>query len=648
MTVQPQSPVNAPVSPRTAQRLVVSPLGLTEVEITDGFWAEWQQLNREVTAPHALRWLERDGSVENLRQLADGATTDTHRGMWFSDSDVYKVLEALSWDLAWAPSDGLNHVVSTISDVLRRAQRDDGYVNSYVQAGHESRWENLVMSHEFYCIGHLIQAGVAHRRATGRDELFSVARRAADCVVRDFGEHRRKDTDGHPVIEMALVELYRETGDRAYLQLAQQLVDVRGRGVLDPGDHFDSKYYQDATPVRQETTVVGHAVRALYLLSGVVDLYLETGEQALLDSALRQWTAMTASKTYLTGAVGSRFEGEAFGDEYELPPDLVYGETCATIGGIMLSWRLLLATGESRFADSIERALCNLFAGSTAIGRDAFFYSNPAQRRSARPAALEDTRPSRSEAPGTRPAWFKCSCCPPNIMRTVASLGHYVATHNGSGIQLHQYLPATIRTDAASVRVDTAYPLDGAVTVTVTASGEPAWTLSLRVPGWCRGASVTVNGAAADEQVGENGYIQLTREWHAGDVVVLDLPMPVRLTVSHPAVDAVRGTVAVERGPLVYCFEDHDQPDDVDLNHVELLANEPLEMERRDDFLGAPTVVIHAVGFARDDRAWGLRGWATLGDEPTADGHTVRLTAIPYHLWANRGPSVMRTFIPVR
>ncbi len=263
-------PVTGPVSPLSTERLAVRPLGLPQVDITGGFWARWQRLNREVTAPHALRWLERDGSLENLRRLGDGEVAETHRGMWFSDSDIYKVLEGLAWDLARAPSGELDGVVSSMSEVLRRAQCDDGYLNSYVQEGHETRWDNLVMSHELYCIGHLIQAGVAHRRATGTDDLFAIARRAADCVVRDFGDHRRKDTDGHPVIEMALVELYRETGEASYLQLAQQLIDVRGRGVLDPGDHFDSRYYQDATPVRQETTVVGHAVRALY--PGVVDL----------------------------------------------------------------------------------------------------------------------------------------------------------------------------------------------------------------------------------------------------------------------------------------------------------------------------------------------------------------------------------------
>ena len=645
MTPSPRVP--GPVSPLATDQLAVHPLGLSDTTLTGGFWARWQQANREVTAPHALRMLERDGSVDNLRRLGT-ADPGPHQGLWFSDSDVYKVLEAISWEQGRVPSAELAAAVTELAAVLRTAQQPDGYVNSFVQAGYEVRWDNLVTSHELYCIGHMIQAGVAHHRATGGDELFDIVRRAADCVVRDFGDQRRKDTDGHPEIEMALVELYRETRHRPYLDLARQLVDVRGHGVLEPrGGHFDSTYFVDATPVRKETTVVGHAVRALYLLSGVIDVYLETGEPALLDSAVRQWDAMTATKTYLTGAVGSRFDGESFGEEYELPQDLVYGETCATIAAIQASWRLLLATGESRFADGIERALFNLLAGSTSVERDAFFYNNPAQRRVARPAASTDSGPQRAEAPGTRPHWFACACCPPNIMRTIASLGGYVATYSDSGIQVQQYIPSTVDTPVGSLSTTTRYPLDGAVEVTVTATREEPWTLSLRVPAWCRGASVTVNGEPLPASSSRAGYLDITRQWGAGDVVALDLPMPVRLTVAHPSVDAVRGAVAIERGPVVYCFESPDQDPDVDLNRVELLLDEPLREQAREDFLGQEVVVVAAQAIARDDSGWTGTGWATLDERPAVTGRRVTLTAIPYHLWANRGPSVMRIFTPV-
>ncbi|HET6215031.1 MAG TPA: glycoside hydrolase family 127 protein, partial [Micromonosporaceae bacterium] len=265
-------------------------------------------------------------------------------------------------------------------------------------------------------------------------------------------------------------------------------------------------------------------------------------------------------------------------------------------------------------------------------------------RRVARPAAPTETRPQRAEAPGTRPRWFECACCPPNIMRTVASLGGYVATHTEAGVQLHQYLPATIAAGAVSLAVATRYPLDGLVEVTVTGTPDPQWTLSLRVPGWCRGATVTVNGEPVTVTT---GYVDICRAWRAGDVVALSMPMPLRLTVSHPAVDAVRGTVAVERGPLVYCFESPDQADGVDLNRVELLVDSPLS-EEDGEVLGEPVVVAVGRGVLRDDSAWARTGWASLDEMPAPAGRTVELRAIPYHLWANRGPSVMRIFIPVR
>lgn len=643
-------PVMGPVSPLATTQLALRPLGLDRVGLTGGFFGEWQRLNRTVTTPHALGWLERDGSIDNLRRLGDGHMPQPHRGMWFSDSDVHKVLEAIAWDLGRAPSADLDATVTTLAGVLRAAQGADGYLNSYVQAGFEQRWDNLVMSHELYCIGHLIQAGVAHQRCTGRADLLEVARRAADCVVRDFGENQRKDTDGHPVIEAALVELYRQTGAREYLDLALQLINVRGFGVLNPKGHFDSQYYQDATPVRQQTTVVGHAVRALYLLAGVVDVYLETGDRALLDSAVRQWESMTATKLYLTGAVGSRFDGESFGDEYELPPDLVYGETCASVASIMVAWRLLLATGESRFADAMERTLYNLVAASTSVDRNAFFYNNPAQRRTARPAAPAQGRHQRAEAPGTRPAWFNCSCCPPNIMRTIAALGGYLATDTDAGVQVHQFLPASIATGTGGrtrrLHMSTRYPVAGTVEITVAETDSTQWTLSLRVPGWCRDASVTVNGELVTAPVNDRGYLEVDRVWRPGDTLVYTMAMPLRLTVAHPAVDAVHGMVAVERGPIVYCFESPDQPDGVDLNRVELRLDRPMAEQPR-ALLGQSVAAVIAPAVARDDGAWNGSGWATLGEAPSSRGREIELVAIPYHLWANRGPSVMRIFVPI-
>lgn len=643
----------APVVPRASGRLAVQPLGLDSVRIVGGAWAEWQRDNRNATTPHAFGWLERDGTIDNLRRLDPvGSYQGERRGPWFTDSDLYKALEGVAWDLGREESAELASLMHDISGIIERAQEHDGYLNSFVQAGLDVRWDNLAKSHELYCIGHLIQAGIAHRRATGKTELFEVAVKAADVVVADFGGLRRRDTDGHEEIEMALVELYRETGENAYLDLAAQLIDVRGHRTVDTSAFGDSVYYQDETPVREETTVVGHAVRAVYLLAGVVDLYLETGEPELLAAALRQWESMTATKTYLNGALGSRFTGEAFGDRYELPPDLVYGETCATIGNIMLSWRLLLATGESRFADAIERALYNLFSASTSVERTGFFYNNPAQRRTALEAAPTDTRPDRTDAPGTRPMWFECACCPPNIMRTIASLGAYVSSHTDDAIQLHQYLPASIDAESAVGRirlaVATRYPVDGVVSVEVTETPDADWAMEFRIPDWARAdaVAIAVNGRPQGVSPDERGYASVRRTWSAGDIVTLELPMRPRFTVAHPSVDAVRGAVAIERGPVVYAFESADQATGVDLNSVELFRGSAIT-ESRTELLGQPTVLLTVRGRARRDEAWAGTGWKSLEEVPPVDGDEVDLVAIPYALWANRGPSVMRIFVPL-
>jgi DUF1680 family protein len=641
--------IAAPCAPRADDHLVLHPLGIDQVEITGGFWGDWQDRNRAVTTPHALTWLERDGAMDNLRRLGDAGGEPERRGMLFSDSDLYKALEGIAWDIGRKSSPELTAVVADATRLLEQAQEEDGYLNSWVQAGRAERFADLAHGHEMYCAGHLIQAGVALARTTGEDELLAVARRLADTLVREFGDRRRVDVDGHPEIETALVELYRYTGDRSYLDLAQQFVDVRGHGVIGPGD-FGSAYFQDDVPVREQPTVVGHSVRALYLMAGVVDLFLETGERALLEAGERQWGSMVAEKTYLTGAVGSRFEGEAFGDPFELPPDLIYGETCAGIASVMASWRLLLATGQGKYADLIERTLHNLFAASTSVAGDGFFYVNPVQRRRPRAAAPVDGKPLRSDAPGTRPAWFDCACCPPNIMRTVASLGGYLATADDTGVQLHLYAPAEIDVllgdGQVRATVQTDYPLDGTVVVRVEESPSQPWTLSLRIPAWCRGASVEVDGEQLAATADDAGYVRIERAWASGDVVRLVLPMPVRLTVAHPAVDAVRGTVAIERGPLTYCLESVDQSPGVDLDAVELAADPQLRVVTRPDLLGG-TLAIEADAVVRDDSGWGGSGWASLGEEPATLTRPVTLTAIPYYLWANRGPSAMRVWIPL-
>jgi uncharacterized protein len=630
-----------PVDPTTDAPVVLRPLPLGGARIGAGLWAQRQQVNRDVTIPEGERQLHEAGNINNLR-LAAGTGDGTYRGPVFQDSDVYKWLEAVAWEQGRAPSETLAQWQRDVTAVVADAQAADGYVNSFVQVtrGDTDRFADLPFGHELYCAGHLIQAAVAQYRATGREELLQVATRFADYIGQTFGTDRLNELDGHEVVETALVELYRLTGQRAYLETASYFIDARGHGLIRPVR--DSSYFQDRVPVREATTVEGHAVRAMYLAAGATDVYAETGDKALVDALVRQWESMTGSKTYLTGGLGSRWDGEAFGDPYELPADRGYCETCAAIGSIHWSWRMLLTTGEARYADLIERTLFNGFLAGISLRGNEFFYVNALQLRS--DAEKND---SRNPAYGRRP-WFNVACCPPNIMRLLSSLDTYLASTDDAGVQLHQYAAGEIRTavGAAPVALDVAtdYPWDGRVEVRIGETPDRPWALSLRVPAWCAGAQVSVNGDAVGDEPWPGSYLRIEREWRTGDRVVLTLPMPARRTVADERTD-VRGCVAIERGPLVYCFEQTDQPDGVVVDDL-VLDDAPLTEVRRDDLLGGVTIV-ETTGrtVRRADPAAPL--YRAAVEEPQLS-EPVRLTAVPYYAWANRELGPMRVWTPRR
>ena len=639
-----------PVDPTTDAPVVLRPLPLGGARIEAGLWAQRQRANRDVTIPEGERRLREAGNIDNLR-LAAGTGEGSYRGPVFQDSDVYKWLEAVAWEQGRAPSGTLADWQREVTAVVADAQAADGYLNSFVQVtrGDTDRFADLPFGHELYCAGHLIQAAVAQYRATGREELLQVATRFADYIGQTFGTDRRNELDGHEVVETALVELYRLTGRRGYLESASYFIDARGHGLIRPVR--DSSYFQDRVPVREATTVEGHAVRAMYLAAGAADVYAETGDKALVDALVRQWESMTASKTYLTGGLGSRWDGEAFGDPYELPADRGYCETCAAIGSIQWSWRMLLTTGEARYADLIERTLLNGFLAGISLRGSEFFYVNALQLR-----ADAEKSDSRSPAYGRRP-WFNVACCPPNIMRLLSSLDSYLATTDDAGIQLHQYAAGPIRAavGAAPVALDVAtdYPWDGRVEVVVQETADQPWALSLRVPAWCAGAEASVNGAAVHGSAVHGSavhgaarpgsYLRIERTWQRGDRVVLTLPMPARRKVADERTD-MRGCVAIERGPLVYCFEQIDQPAGVAVDDL-VLEDAPLTESRRDDLLGGVTVVeTSGRTVRRPDRAPALY---RPESEPQLS-EPVRLTAVPYFTWANRELGPMRVWTPRR
>jgi len=632
----------APVAPTAEAATTFRPLPVSAARVVGGFWAQRQQVNRTAAIPAGLTRLRENGVFRNLGRAA-GQDEGPYEGPVFIDSDVYKWLEAVAWEQAREPSESLAAEQAEATALVAKAQQPDGYLNSFVQVvtGAAGRFADLTSGHELYCAGHLMQAAVAQHRVTGHRELLDVAISFADLLVDTFGPGKRPELDGHPLVEMALVELYRETGDARYLDLARHFVETRGHGWAAAGPHPRPRsYYSDRVPVRRAVTVEGHAVRALYLAAGAADLAAETRDDELLAALERQWQAMVTTKTYLTGGVGARWDGEAFGDPYQLPPDRAYCETCAAIGSIQWSWRMLLRTGAARYADLIERTLYNAVLPGLSLDGNAYFYVNALQVRDGQ---ADDDR--RNPANG-RAGWFGVACCPPNIMRTISSLGSLLATADDEGVQIHQYAASAITAELPSGQVELAvatdYPWDGHIEITVLAAPDQDWTLALRIPGWCTDAKALIAGAGVAE-AGEPGrYLRLRRSWMAGSSVVLDLPVPVRRTVAHERVDAVRGCVAVERGPLVYCLEQADQPAGVLVDDVQLADGDGTAVWSP-DLLGG-VAAVQMTGQTTPDAMSLYQPEAADDRQPE---RPARLTAIPYFAWANRGPGPMRVWIPL-
>ena len=628
--------MTVPVAPSSGR---LRPLGLDEVRITGGFWAQRQRINGSASMPHALSWAERVGWVDNLRAAADGKMTAARRGREFSDSDVYKLLEAMSWESARGEH-GMDDTAAELVEIIARAQDPDGYLNTaFGRPGQHARYTDFEWGHELYCYGHLFHAAVAHARAGG-EGLLDVAVRAADHVCRTFGPGGDDGICGHPGVEMALVELFRVTGEQRYLDQAAEFVDRRGRGRL-ADIELGRAYYQDDVPVREATVLRGHAVRALYLAAGAVDVAVERGDEALLEAVIGQWSAAVARRTYITGGMGAHHTGEAFGDDFALPPDRAYSETCAGVASVMLSWRLLLATGDPRFADLAERTLYNVVATSPAEDGRAFFYANTLHQRD-RDAVPDPHQPNPRATGATRSAWFSVSCCPTNVARLLASMGGYVATKDRDGVQVHQYADAEISTSLDSgqpveLSMRTEYPHHGSVTLEVVRSPDVPITLTLRIPPWAR-TGATVSESGGDSRSAAGSVVQVRRRFTPGDTVRLELPIEPRWTVPDPRIDAIRGTAAVEHGPLVLCAESTDLPGDVEVDAIQV---DPREAPTIQD----GRVVVHGSLVKADDATWPYRD---SGTGPAVGRQDTGIPLLPYHAWANRGPSTMRVWLPVQ
>jgi len=612
------------------------------VTIESGFWAQRRDVNVNKSIPSMEKLLEANGRMDNFRRLIDKSAA-AQRGPVYSDSDVYKWTEAAGFALQSGDRPELRADVERIAKDVIAAQQPDGYLNTYYVGEHASqRMDPKVQQwgHELYNMGHFLQGAIAYYRATGERTLLDAGIRFVnDFLLPKFGPGPDKKPlfSGHPEMELALVELYRMTGDQRQLDLAGYLLAGDSRIQVKPWDYV---YHFCGQPFTSRTHLEGHAVRAMYACCGATDYYLETGDPAYWKTLDVLWKDLVSAQMYVTGGVGARSDGEAFGDPYELPNARAYGESCAAIGNMMWNWRMLAATGEAKFADVMERALYNGINSGMSLDGTLYCYRNP--------LAFD---PSGGDK--IRNDWYDTTCCPPNLERTFASLPGYFYSTSSEGLYLHFFdnslLDGHLENGVGlKVRQKTNYPWDGSVEISVTPKEPTEFTFFVRIPGWTDTAQVTVNGKTVSGAT-PGQYLPIRRRWSDGDVIRAQFNMKPQLLEANSQVLENNGRVAVQRGPLVYCLEQIDQPAGLPLKNVALNldknARTPFQEEFRKDLLGGVILLRH-VGSAYGESAEQRQLYFRYTGGPRKS-NTVSLTFIPYYAWANRTPTPMQVWTPV-
>ncbi len=609
-----------------------------DVRVTDNFWKPKIDLNREVTIPYVFRQCEETGRIDNFA-IAGGLKKGKHTGERYNDSDVFKVIEGACYSLMEAPDPALRHYVDSLVSLIAAAQEDDGYlyttrtidpVNMAPGAGRE-RWIDERVSHELYNVGHMYEAAVAHYEATGSKAFLDIALKNADLVNKEFGWGKREIAPGHQEIEIGLVKLYKCTGEKKWLDLAQFFLDVRGRGGdylrHSPDSRFevynDSVYFQMHKPVLEQTEAVGHAVRGAYMYTAMADVSEQTGYNRYLEASQRIWDDVTEGKIYITGGIGSKEHGEAFGQKFELPNMTAYTETCASVANVFWNYRLYRATGEAKYLDVLERTLYNgLISG---IGSDGchFFYPNPLE----------------SDGSFERAGWFDCSCCPVNVARFMPALKQYIWSESGDGVNVNLFIGSEARLNTSGgevfVRQTTDFPWKGDVTINVDPDNEgSSFRLRIRVPGWTGNEpiagglyryitpskekmEINVNGKKISPET-VNGFAVIDRKWNKGDVVDVTLPMEPRFIAARQEVKADSGRVALGIGPMVYCIEEADNGK---VREVKVDAETKVDIVY-DNQNPAAAMILEF-------------------DALTPDGSERKVRAVPYYSWANRGKGEM-------
>ncbi|MBV6459146.1 MAG: hypothetical protein HONBIEJF_02289 [Fimbriimonadaceae bacterium] len=621
------------LTPLIAAMVIAPPINafrevpFTQVRIEDTFWSPRQDVNRKVSISHSLKMLEVHGYLDNYRLAAQGKR-EGFKGLIFMDSDVYKVLESAAYSLATHPDPDLDKKLDEIIAILASAQMPDGYLNTWFQVKEpDRRWSNLRDAHELYCAGHLFEAAAAHHRATGKKNLLNVATKYADCIAKTFGPGNREGYCGHPEIELALVKLAEATGNRKYFDLARFFVASRGQHFFarehkTPEDQYDGSYFQDDVPITEHKRIKGHAVRAAYLMAGAVDVAGDN--DPIMEMVDRVWRNTTEKNVYITGGIGPSAHNEGFTVDYDLPNLTAYQETCASVAMILWNHRMSLRKGDGKYAEAVERSLYNGFLSGVSLSGDRFFYVNPLE----------------SKGNHHRSEWFSCACCPPNVTRTLASLGSYLYATTSDSLVVQQYVSSSGETkvgkERAVWRLTSEMPWGGKTSWEALENGH--YGLMLRIPSWNKDFNMSFSGGNLSA-TGKLGYLCIEpRDWKAGDRVEIDLGVEPRVIEANPKVASNRGSVAIAKGPLIYCFEAVDNPGGLQDSWIP--DADTILVERNTKLFGG-TDLLKVAAFSAEKPDWDHSLYRTK-----SKSKRIELTAIPYCLWDNREPGYMRVWSP--
>ena len=585
---------------------MIKQIDFSHVKINDNFWSPRLSKHVSATLPVCIDQIENQtGRIRNFENAAKGE--GEHSGIFFDDSDVYKALEGMAYSLINNPDPELEKKADEWIDKFAAAQQPDGYINTfYTLTGLDKRWTNMD-KHEMYCAGHMIEAGVAYYQATGKRKLLDVCIRMTDHMMSQFGPGKRHWVPGHEEIELALVKLYQTTQEQKYLDFAYWLLEERGHGHGTMGDEgkWDPVYYQDIVPVRRLTDISGHAVRCMYLYCGMADvaaLKNDTGYIAAID---RLWDDVVHRNMYITGGIGSSRDNEGFTEDYDLPNLDAYCETCASVGMVLWNQRMNQLTGDSKYIDILERSLYNGALAGISLGGDRFFYVNPLE----------------SKGDHHRQEWYGCACCPSQLSRFLPSIGNYIYASSDDALWVNLYIGNTgqIRIGETDILLtqETDYPWDGSVKLTISTSQPLEKEIRLRIPNWCKTYDLSINGKRIN--VSEKKGYAVIKDWKSQDVIALDMDMPVEIVAADPHVKENFGKRAIQRGPLVYCMEEIDNP--VYFDQIQL----------------SPSTTFQTA-FASDI----LNGIKTI----KTNGRAQSATFIPYYAWDNRKAGKMRVWIP--